>query len=166
VTIGNGLIAAFLCGIAMGATEHEVPEGFVEFAENTSTILQVITFFVFGALIVATGFDRSVPTLVLFIAFALMVARPGAVMLSLIRTRLPRPQRIFVAWFGPKGVASMLFALFVLKSQVENGELIFDIAAITVIASIVVHGLTDTLGARWIASRTRPQGAEGAGSAG
>ena len=154
VTVGNGLIAAFVCGIAMGASEHDVPQGFVEFAENAGTIFQVITFFVFGALIVATGFDRSVPTLILFIAFALLVARPAAVQLSFLRTGLPRPQKAFIAWFGPKGVASMLFALFVLKSAVGNGELIFDIAAITVIASIVAHGLTDTLGARWMARRT------------
>lgn len=154
VTIGNGLIAAFICGIAMGATEHDVPQGFVEFAENASTILQVITFFVFGALIVGTGFDHNLPPLLAFVVFALLVARPVAVLLSFLRTRLPRPQRLFIAWFGPKGVSSMLFALFVLKSQVDNGELIFDIAAITVIASIVVHGLTDTLGARWIKQRS------------
>jgi NhaP-type Na+/H+ or K+/H+ antiporter len=153
-TIGNGLIAAFVCGIAMGATEHDVPQGFVEFAENASTILQVITFFVFGALIVATGFDHSIPPLILFVLFALVLARPAAVMLSFLRTGIPRPQKLFIAWFGPKGVASMLFALFVLKSQVDNGELIFDIAAITVIASIVVHGLTDTVGARWIERRS------------
>jgi len=152
-TIGNGLIAAFVCGIAMGATEHDVPQGFVEFAENASTILQVITFFVFGALIVATGYDRDVPALVAFVAFALLVARPLAVLLSFLRTRLPRAQRIFIAWFGPKGVSSMLFALFVLKSQVGNGELIFDIAAIAVVASIAAHGLTDTVGARWMARR-------------
>jgi NhaP-type Na+/H+ or K+/H+ antiporter len=153
-TIGNGLIAAFVCGIAMGATEHEVPQGFVEFAENASTILQVITFFVFGALIVATGFDHNIPPLVAFVAFALLVARPAAVLLSFLRTRMPRAQRLFISWFGPKGVASMLFALFALKSRVENGELIFDIAAITVIASIVVHGLTDTVGARWMERRS------------
>ena len=155
VTFGNGLIAAFVCGIAMGATEHDVPQGFIEFAENASTILQVVTFFVFGGLIVATGFDRAIPDLVVFVAFALLVARPAAVLLSFFRTRLPRPQRLFVAWFGPKGVASMLFALFVLKSQVGNAELIFDIAAITVIASILAHGLTDTVGPRWL-SRRRP----------
>jgi NhaP-type Na+/H+ or K+/H+ antiporter len=155
VTIGNGLISAFVCGIAMGATEHDVPQGFVEFAENASAILQVITFFVFGALIVATGFDHSIPPLVAFVVFALIVARPAAVLLSFIRTRLPRAQQLFMAWFGPKGVASMLFALFVLKSQVGNGELIFDIAAITVIASIVAHGLTDTVGTRWIGRRTK-----------
>jgi sodium/hydrogen antiporter len=155
VSIGNGLIAAFVCGIAMGATEHDVPQGFVEFAENASAILQVITFFVFGGLIVATGVDHNIPPLIAFVVFVLFLARPAAVMLSFIRTRLPLVQQLFMAWFGPKGVASMLFALLVLKSQVANGELIFDIAAITVIASILAHGLTDTLGARWIARRTR-----------
>ena len=153
VTFGNGLIAAFVCGIAMGATERDVPQGFVEFAENTSAILQVLTFFVFGALIVATGFDHSIPPLVLFVAFALLIARPLAVQLSFVRTGIPRPQKAFMAWFGPKGVASMLFALFVLKSQVDSGELIFDVAAITIIASIVAHGLTDTVGAKWMARR-------------
>jgi sodium/hydrogen antiporter len=148
VTFGNGLIAAFVCGIAMGATERDVPQGFVEFAENTSAILQVLTFFVFGALIVATGFDHSVPPLVAFVAFALLVARPAAVLFSFLRTGLPRPQKLFMAWFGPKGVASMLFALFVLKSGIGDGTLIFDIASLTIITSIVVHGLTDTLGAR------------------
>jgi sodium/hydrogen antiporter len=153
VTIGNGLIAAFVCGIAMGATEREVPQGFVEFAENASAILQVLTFFVFGALIVATGFDRSIPPLAAFVVFALLVARPLAVQLSFVRTGIPRAEKAFMAWFGPKGVASMLFALFVLKSKVAEGELIFDVAAIVILASIVAHGLTDTIGARWMARR-------------
>ena len=153
VTIGNGLIAAFVCGIALGASEREVPEGFVEFAENASTIFQVLTFFVFGALIVATGFDHSIPPLVAFLAFALLIARPVAVQLSFVRTGLPRAQKAFMAWFGPKGVASMLFALFVLKSDAGQGELIFDVAAITIICSIVAHGLTDTVGAKWMTRR-------------
>jgi sodium/hydrogen antiporter len=158
VTIGNGLIAAFVCGIAMGATEREISPGFVEFAENASAILQVLTFFVFGALIVATGFDHSIPPLVAFVAFALLVARPIALQISFVRTGIPRAEKAFMAWFGPKGVASMLFALFVLKSHVGEGELIFDVAAIVVISSIVAHGLTDTVGARWIARRVGRDG--------
>jgi NhaP-type Na+/H+ or K+/H+ antiporter len=153
VTFGNGLIAAFVCGIAMGASEREVPDGFVEFAENSSAILQVLTFFVFGGLIYATGFHHSVPPLVLFVGFLLFIARPVAVLLSFLRTGIPQPEKLFMAWFGPKGVASMLFALFVLKSDVGNGELIFDTAAIAIIASIVAHGLTDTIGAQWLARR-------------
>ncbi len=152
-TIGNGLIAAFVCGIAMAASEREVPEGFAEFAENASAILQVLTFFVFGALIVATGFHHSIPALVVFVVFALLVARPAAVLLSFLRTGIPRSEKLFMAWFGPKGVASMLFALFVLKSQVDDGGLIFDVASIAIITSIVAHGLTDTVGAKWMARR-------------
>ena len=154
VTIGNGLIAAFVCGIAMAASERDVPDGFVEFAENASAILQVLTFFVFGGLIVATGFDHSIPPLVAFVLFALLLARPAAVLLSFLRTGIPRPEKLFMAWFGPKGVASMLFALFVLKSGAGESELIFDVAAVTIIASILAHGLTDTVGARWVAERT------------
>ena len=66
-----------------------MPDGFVEFAENASAILQVLTFFVFGALIVATGFDHSIPPLVVFVVFALLIARPVAVLLSFLRTGMP-----------------------------------------------------------------------------
>ena len=155
VTFGNGFIAAFVGGITLGLTEHEITERFVEFAENISAIFQVLTFFVFGALIVATGYDASVWALVVFVPFALLVARPVAVLIALAGTRLPRPQRLFIAWFGPKGVASMLFALLVLDETVENGSLVFDVAAFTILASIIAHGLTDTVGASWIERRMR-----------
>jgi NhaP-type Na+/H+ or K+/H+ antiporter len=153
VTIGNGLIAAFVAGIVMGVAEHEIPDAFVEFAENVSVISQVLTFFVFGALIVATGYDEEIWRLAVFIPLVLLVARPVAIMVSFVRSRLPRPQKAFIAWFGPKGVASMLFALFVLKSDVGASSTIFDIAAIVILSSIVAHGLTDTVGASWIERR-------------
>jgi NhaP-type Na+/H+ or K+/H+ antiporter len=153
VTWGNGLIAAFVCGIAMAATERKPPEGFVDFAESASTVFQVLTFFVFGALIVTTGFHDSVLALIVFGVFALLVARPVAILLSFLRTRISRAEQLFMAWFGPKGVASMLFALLVLKSTVADRSLVFDIASIVIVASIVVHGLTDTIGAAWVADR-------------
>jgi NhaP-type Na+/H+ or K+/H+ antiporter len=153
VTIGNGLIAAFVAGIVMGVAEHEIPDAFVEFAENVSVISQVLTFFVFGALIVATGYDEEIWRLAVFIPLVLLVARPVAIMVSFVRSRLPGPQKAFIAWFGPKGVASMLFALFVLKSDVGASSTIFDIAAIVILSSIVAHGLTDTVGASWIERR-------------
>ncbi len=155
VTFGNGLIAAFVAAIVLGASEHEITERFVAFSDNVSAIFQVVTFFVFGALIVATGYDGSILALIAFIPFALLVARPAAVLLSLIGTRLPGPQKLFIAWFGPKGVASMLFALFVLDSAVSNSSLVFDVAAFVILASILAHGLTDTVGASWIEQRMR-----------
>jgi NhaP-type Na+/H+ or K+/H+ antiporter len=153
VTIGNGLIAAFVAGIAMGAAERDVPEAFIEFSENISAIFQVITFFAFGALIVATGYDREVWPLVAFIVAALLIARPAAVWLSFLRERMPTPMKLFIAWFGPKGVASMLFALLVLNSDAGSRTLIFDVAAFTILASIAAHGLTDTVTAGWIRRR-------------
>ena len=154
VTVGNGFIAAFVCGLALAVAEHDIADDFVVFSENVSTILQTLTFFVFGALIVATGYGDSVALLAVFILFALLVARPLAVLVSFIRVELPNPHRFFIAWFGPKGVASMLFALFVLNSEVGERNLIFEVAAFVVLASILAHGLTDTVGARWIDRRS------------
>ena len=155
VTFGNGFIAAFVCGIALGVAEHDIAEDFEVFSENVSSILSVLAFFVFGALIVATGYGGGVACCSLFIAFALLVARPLAVAISFLRVDLPKPHRAFIAWFGPKGVASMLFALFVLKSAVGERDLIFEIAAFVILASIIAHGLTDTVGSRWIERRVR-----------
>jgi NhaP-type Na+/H+ or K+/H+ antiporter len=157
VTFGNGLIAAFVFGLTLGRSEHDITERFAAFSENVSTIFQVMTFFVFGALIVATGYDGPVPPLLLFIPFVLLIARPVAVELSLAGTAMPRPHKAFIAWFGPKGVASMLFALLVLDSSVANGSLIFDVASFTILASILIHGLTDTVGANWIGRRMEVQ---------
>ena len=152
-TYGNGLIAAFVAGISLAAARHEVPEAFVDFNESVSAIFQVATFFVFGALIVATGWEDGVWPLLAFIAFALLVARPAAVLLSFVGVRMPLPHKLFIAWFGPKGVASMLFALFVLASGAPDRTLVFDIASFVILASILAHGLTDTVGARWIEQR-------------
>jgi len=150
ITIGNGLIAAFVAGIVLGLAEHGVPDAFGEFNENVSTALQVVTFFLFGALVVETGYAGDVWVLALFIGFALLIARPVAILLAFSRVALPTASRLFVAWFGPKGVASMLFALFVLNSQAPDRSFVFDIAAFVVLASILAHGLTETVGQRWI----------------
>jgi sodium/hydrogen antiporter len=153
VTFGNGLIAAFVAAIALGYTEHEITERFVVFSENVSTIFQVLTFFVFGAVIVGLSYGEPVIALAAFIVFALMVARPVAVIGSLAGTRLEGTTKWFIAWFGPKGVASMLFALYVLDSSADNATVIFHVAAFTILASILAHGLTDTIGAGWIERR-------------
>ena len=153
ITVGNGLIAAFVCGISLGIAKHDIADDFVVFAENVSSILQVLTFLAFGGLIVAAGFHGSVPLLIAFIAFALLIARPVAISLSFLRVGLPLEQRAFIAWFGPKGVAGILFAELVLNSDARNANLIFETAAFVILGSILVHGLTDTVGANWIERR-------------
>jgi sodium/hydrogen antiporter len=153
VTWGNGLIAAFVAGVGVAVAEHDVPEAFGQFGENVSAIFQAITFFLFGALIVDTPWDHSVMALLALIAFALLIARPVSVLLALAGTRLPQPHKVFIAWFGPKGVASMLFALLVLNSAAPEHQLVFEAASFVIIASIIAHGLTDTVGTRWIERR-------------
>ena len=152
-TIGNGLVAAFVAGVTLGLVEHELTEAFIGFNENFSAIFQVVTFFIFGALVVATGYEGEILPLLAFIVFTLAIARPAAVGLAFLRSRLPLVQRGFIAWFGPKGVASMLFALFVLNSRADERTLVFDVAAFVILASILAHGLTDTVGAGWIERR-------------
>jgi NhaP-type Na+/H+ or K+/H+ antiporter len=153
VTVGNGLIAAFVCGISLAVAEHDIADDFVVFSENVSSILQVLTFFAFGGLIVATGYHESLGLLIAFIAFTLVIARPLSITLSFIKVDLPRPHRTFIAWFGPKGVAGILFAELVLNSDVGQGDVIFEIAAFVILASILIHGATDTVGAKWIERR-------------
>ncbi len=152
-TIGNGLVAAFTAGIALGVADRDTPVAFREFNESLSAVLQTVTFFVFGSIVVASGV--SVPALAgaVLVGFTLFIARPVAIMGALAGSALPPLQRRFLAWFGPKGVASMLFALFVLKSSVPEADLIFQLASLVILASIVAHGLTDTLGARWMKRR-------------
>jgi sodium/hydrogen antiporter len=153
VTWGNGLIAAFVAGVALGVAEHDITKAFSQFNESVSAVLQVSVFFLFGALVVGTGWNHGIPALVAFVVFALVVARPLAVMASLTGTRLSSPVRIFISWFGPKGVASMLFALLVLRSEAPHATFVFEIASFAILSSIVAHGLTDTVGTRWIEAR-------------
>jgi sodium/hydrogen antiporter len=152
-TAGNGLIAAFVAGVALGVAEHGIPDSFGQFNENVSAVFQVTTFFLFGAFIVDTEWGHGVAALFLFIAFALFVARPAAVLVSLAGTRLAQPVKLFIAWLGPKGVASMLFSLLVLNSAVPHNALIFEAASFVILMSILAHGLTDTVGSDWIAGR-------------
>ena len=123
VTIGNGLIAAFVAGIAMGAVGSRDPGHVHRVRRERQRDLQVITFFIFGALIVATGYHGEIWRLAIFVILALLVARPRRDPALADPQPFTRPAEAFIAWFGPKGVASMLFALFVLKSAVEEGEL-------------------------------------------
>ena len=150
VTYGNGLIAAFVAGIALAVTRHEIPDSFGEFNETASGVFQVITFVLFGALVVTTDWDGSTAALLVFIVFALLVARPVAVLACFVGVAMTTREKLFVAWFGPNGVASMLFALLVLSSSAPDRTLVFDVAAYVILASILAHGLTDTVGSRWI----------------
>lgn len=90
------------------------------------------------------------------VAVALLVARPVAVLGALAGTAAGIATRAFMAWFGPKGVATMTFSLLVLSQPIAAGQRIFNLAALVVFCSIIVHGCSDTAGAEWIARRSEP----------
>ena len=89
-----------------------------------------------------------------------LIARPAAVWFALAGTRLANASKAFMAWFGPKGVATIAFSLLILGREVEAGQRIFNIAALAVFASILLHGATDTPGTNWIARRRDAAGVE------
>jgi NhaP-type Na+/H+ and K+/H+ antiporter len=116
-------------------------------------IVKLGIFVVFGSLLTFGGLFGDDWAAVAIVVFTLFVARPVAVFTALAGTRIDAATKAFMAWFGPKGVASMTFALLVLAENIPSGERIFNLAALTVFCSIVVHGLTDTPGVNWIAGR-------------
>jgi NhaP-type Na+/H+ or K+/H+ antiporter len=151
---GNGFIAVFVAAIALGIWRPDVRECFEAQSEDIVEIVKLGVFVVFGAIITLDGLFGDGWAAVGIVAFTLLVARPVAVFVSLAGTsQVGTAGKAFMAWFGPKGVATMAFALFVLGSAVPDGERIANIAALGVLLSIVAHGLTDHAGVQWIARR-------------
>jgi sodium/hydrogen antiporter len=148
---GNGLIAVFVCAITLGIRRNDIRGAFVREAYDIIEIVKLGIFVVFGSVLTFNGLFDAGAAAVLIVVFTLLFARPVAVLIALLRTRTDMPTRLFMGWFGPKGVATMTFSLLVLGLGIADGERIFNIAALTVFVSIVVHGLTDTPGAEAIA---------------
>jgi NhaP-type Na+/H+ or K+/H+ antiporter len=147
---GNGLIAVFVCAIALGIQRADIRESFEGRAEDIIEIVKLGVFVVFGAVLTLHGLFQDGAAAVAIVAFTLLFARPFAVFVSLLGTRTDTVTRLFMGWFGPKGVATMSFSLLVLGQGIADGERIFNIAALAVFVSIIVHGLTDTPGANLI----------------
>ena len=151
---GNGLVAVFVCAIVLGILRPDIREAFERRAEDIIEVVKLGVFVVFGALLTAEGLFDDGLAAVAIVAVTLFIARPVAVHLSVAGTDTSAAERWFMSWFGPKGVATMTFGLFVLGGGIENGNDIFNFAALTVFASIVLHGLTDNAGVGWIERRS------------
>jgi sodium/hydrogen antiporter len=153
---GNGFIAVFVCAIVLGILRPDIRESFESRSEDIIELVKLGIFVVFGSLLTFGGLFDDGLAAVGIVAFTLLVARPAAVFTALVGTRVDTATKAFMAWFGPKGVATMTFALIVLAEDIPEGERIFNIAALTVFCSIIVHGLSDHPGATWIAERAEP----------
>lgn len=150
---GNGFIAVFVAAIVLSIRRPDVREHFERNSEQLVEIVKLGIFLVFGTLLTVHAFTREGWAALALVAVVFLIARPLAVWLSLTRTQIDTPTRLFMGWFGPKGVASMTFALIVLDRNIASGGRIFDLTALVVFCSILLHGVTDTPGANWIARR-------------
>jgi NhaP-type Na+/H+ or K+/H+ antiporter len=151
---GNGFIAVFVCAITLGIRRSDLAHTFAQRADDVVEIVKLGIFVVFGSLLTLNALFNDGWAAVGIVAFTLLAARPIAIWISLAGTRLDTATKAFMAWFGPKGVATMAFSIFVLGQEIPAGERIFDIAALAVFCSIIAHGLTDTPGSEWIATRS------------
>jgi len=140
---GNGFVAAFVCGIAFGALVDDAEE-LLEFSEDLGDLLALLTFLAFGALFVAPATDALSPGSVVLVVLSLTLLRMLPVAASLVGTGLPRGEVAALGWFGPRGLATVVFGLQVLELADEGalaeGERLFGVAALAVVASVVLHG--------------------------
>jgi len=151
---GNGFIAVFVCAIVLGIRRPDIRACFEQRAEDIIEVVKLGVFVVFGSLLTLGALFGDGWAAVAIAAVTLLAARPIAVFTALAGTRqVDTATKAFMSWFGPKGVATMTFALLVLGEGLRSGEQIFNLAALVVFCSIIAHGLTDTPGSEWMARR-------------
>jgi len=142
-TGGNGLIAAFIGGLVFGNTLRCSNAFIGEFMESEGQLLTMATFLIFGAVMVPMGLEHASLKTVAFAVLSLTAVRMLPIWLSLTGTGLSTYEKIFLGWFGPRGLASILFALlFLERFEIPGRHNIMACVVLTVMLSIVLHGVT------------------------
>lgn len=147
-THGNLFLAAFAAGVTVASVGDRYKESFEEFGELLAELLKLAALLVFGALLSPTFLGDVGWTGWVFAVLALLVARPVAIWVSFLRSRLTAREQAAVMWFGPKGFASVVYGLLVLKSGILAADEIFHLVAVTIALSILAHSSTDIVVAR------------------
>ena len=140
---GNGFIAAFVGGLAMGPTVERVGERLIRFTEAEGQLLNLSVFFIFGVLVI--GLIRPLSwEVTLYALLSLTLVRILPVAVSLVGTRLRGASMLFTGWFGPRGLASIVLGLIVVAEapQLAGREEIQAVVALTVLLSVLLHGVT------------------------
>lgn len=140
---GNGFIAAFVAGLAFGQVARDQCRGVQDFTEDEGELFNVITFTVFGAALAGPLLGQLSWRIAVYAVLSLTVVRMVPVLFALWRSGTYVETRLFAGWFGPRGLASILFALVVLEElDSPRAEMVFAIATWTVLLSVYAHGLT------------------------
>jgi sodium/hydrogen antiporter len=143
LTHANPYLAAFAAGSTIATLDHVAAERFEHFGDLLSETTKFAALLVFGALITPDRISDLTLGDWAIAAIAILLVRPAAMMLSLLRTRLPARERSVAAWFGPKGFASVVYGLLAVQAGIPTGDHVFDLVAITIALSIVLHSSTD-----------------------
>jgi len=139
---GSGFIAAFVGGMAFAAVSGAPGSAVTLFTEETGGLLAAVTWIGFGALAIGLVLPHITWQVVLYAALSLTLVRMVPVALALLGTGVQRPTMAFIGWFGPRGLASVVFALLVLERGVPEGQTLLATVVVTVALSVVLHGLT------------------------
>ena len=156
---GNGFIAAFVGGMVFGNSIRHPCMFLFEFMETEGQLLMLITFLVFGAALLPDGFAHLKPEYLLYAVLSLTLIRLVPIAISLVGSGLRLPTVLFLGWFGPRGLASILFVLLILEdSGIAHREQLLTVTVLTVALSIVLHGVTAAPFARLFGKRAGEMG--------
>jgi len=142
VAHGNGFVAAFCGGLTFGATAGRRGRAELAFTEQAGSLLGLIVWLAFGAIAVPVLLDHAGWTTLLYAVLSLSVIRMVPVAVAMLGAGMDARTVLFVGWFGPRGLASLVFALITLE---ELGPAADDVVAVitgTVLLSVVVHGIS------------------------
>lgn len=156
---GNGFIAAFCGGLAFGAAAGRRGPAELAFLEHSSGLVSLLVWLAFGAIALPIMFDSLDVVTVFYAVLSLTVIRMVPVALASIGSGLDRDTVLFIGWFGPRGLASLVFALLALEELGPGADEAVAVIAVTVLLSVLAHGLT----ASPLAARYGKAAARGAG---
>jgi NhaP-type Na+/H+ or K+/H+ antiporter len=149
---GSGFVAAFAGGLAFAfmAKRAGVPPD-IQVSDAAGQLLELMVFAMFGSYAVVVGWRDAGWRVVVFAVLALFAVRMVAVSVALIRTDLPARNRLFIGWFGPRGIGTLVLGLLVVeRGQIEQESLIIQVVVVTVTLSLVLHSLTAWPGIKWL----------------
>jgi NhaP-type Na+/H+ or K+/H+ antiporter len=139
----NGFVAAFVGGMAFGSADHHNDETALRFTEEAGLLLSLLVWFGFGAVMLVPGLKDAGWRDLLFALLALTVLRMAPVALALAGSGLDRATVAFVGWFGPRGLASVVFGLIAVDSLApEESRVVLAAVTITVALSVLLHGVS------------------------
>jgi NhaP-type Na+/H+ or K+/H+ antiporter len=140
---GSGFIAAFVGGLAFGKVVREKYPDVCSFSEAIAYLLTMVSFFVFGAVLLGPRLTSISWEIIAYAALSLTVVRMVPVAIAMIGSKLDFRTVAYTGWFGPRGVASLVFVgTVVVEARPSDGETILIIVATTVAMSVLLHGLS------------------------